>query len=145
MGPEAMRHETERVRSAVDAFKSDPTRAARQKMEAEFKALDGRIGALEEQVRAQDGTERELTQRAIADLKSRRELHWTRAQTVLAETQPVKRAEPVAEKTTRAERAGGGTSRSRREEQRARVQGSQRTVSREPVGGPVQFFQRLFR
>jgi len=141
--PEAMRFDTEPIRREVEHYKDDPSAKARQRMEKAFAALDARVRGLEALAQTQSGVERTITEQQVADLKHRRDIHWTRAQTALTETQVVKRAEPVSERVTRAERSSS-TQRVRRAE-RARALDSQRTSRAEPRGGPVNFFQRLFQ
>jgi len=138
-----MRFDTEPIRREVDHYKDDPSAKARQRMEVAFAALDARVRGLEALAQTQSGVERTATEQQIADLKHRRELHWARAQTALAEAQVVKRAEPVAERVTKAERSSS-TQRVRRAE-RARALESQQTSRSNPRGGPVNFFQRLFQ
>jgi len=141
--PEAMRFETERIRREVERFREAPSAKARREMEQAFGTLDERVRGLEALAQTQSGEERTLTEQQIADLKRRRELHWTRAQTALVESQPVQRAEPIAERVVKAERVNS-TQRVRRAEH-ARAQESRRVDRMEPRVTPVDFFQRLFR
>ena len=143
MQPEAMRFDTEHLRREVDGYKTQPTEAARSKMEKAFGAVDARVRDLEALAQTQSGPERTSTEQQIADLKHRRELHWTRAQTALAETQPIKRAEPVAERVVKAEHVIR-TERVKRV-QRTRSSMSQQAQRTEPRGEPMNIFQRFFR
>ena len=141
--PEAMRFDTEAIRREVDHYKDSPTAEARRRMEQAFGALDARIGGLEALAQSQTGEERTATEQQVADLKHRREIHWTRAQTALAETQTIARAEPVAERVAKPERANS-SQRDRRTE-RTRAMGSQQTTRTQPRNTPLDFFQRFFR
>lgn len=97
--PEAMRFDTERIRREVDVYKTEQSPVAKRRMEKAFAAFDERVRAMESEVPAlTDPAERELAERRIANLKMRRDLHWTRSQTRYVETETVKRAEPVAER-----------------------------------------------
>ena len=103
--PEAMRFDTEQIRREVDIYKTHPSPVGKRRMEKAFAAFDARLRELESQVPTQtDATEREATERRIASLKNRRQIHWDRSQTLYVETQPVKRAEPVAERIERVKR-----------------------------------------
>ena len=133
---EAMCFDTEAVRCAVDFYKEAPTLTSRRRMEHTFETLDSRIKGMEALAGTQTGAEREEADRRIADLKRRRELHWTRAQTALAESGPIRRAEAVGE-SVEVSRAA------RRAASRARGTALRRTA---PVrAAPENFFQRLFR
>ena len=138
--PEGMRFETEKIRREGERFRESPSAQARRGMEKAFGALDERVRGLEALAQTQSGEERTLTEQQIADLKRRRELHWTRAQTALVESQPVQRAEPIAERVIKAERVSSEP-RVRRAE-RARVQRMPREAPR--YVNP-DFFERLFR
>ena len=97
--PEAMRFDTEQIRREVDFYKTNPSPLGKRRMEKAFAAFDARVGELEALAQTQtDEAEREASLRRIANLKERRQLHWNRSQTLYVETQPVKRAEPVAER-----------------------------------------------
>ena len=137
--PETMRFETERIRRELEHYKVAPSAETRRRMENAFAALDTQVQELEARAQNQSGDERLLTELQIADLKRRRDLNWTRAQTALIETQTVKRAEPVAERVVKAERAN-----STQRERRARSQALRRAPMevRQPSSN---FFQRLFR
>lgn len=103
--PEAMRFDTEQIRREVDVYKTNPSPVGKRRMEKAFAAFDARVAELEAQAQAQtDATEREVAERRIANLKERRQIHWDRSQTLYVETQPVMRAEPVAERVERAKR-----------------------------------------
>ena len=141
--PEGMRFETEKIRREVERFRESPSAQARRGMEKAFGALDERVRGLEALAQTQSGEERTLTEQQIADLKRRRELHWTRAQTALVESQPVQRAEPIAERVVKAERLNR-MQRAQRAE-RARAQESRRAGRMEPRYAPPNFFERLFR
>lgn len=137
---ERMCFETEAVRREVDFYKDAPDAAARRRMEGAFAALDARIKTLETAAQTQSGTEREESERRIADLKRRRELHWARAQTLLAETTPVRRAEPVGERRGRNATAADGST---RRSGRSRGAAVRRMAPVQPVREGL--FQRLFR
>ena len=139
--PEAMRFDTEKIRREVDRFREVPSAQSRKRMEEAFGALDERVRGLEALAGTQTGTERTGTERQIADLKRRQELHWTQAQTALVESEAIQRAEPVSERTVKAEPVNP---RARRAE-RARTQQAQRTIRSEPRSGSMNFFERLFR
>jgi len=141
--PEGMRFETEPVRREVELYKNAPSAKGRQRMERAFAALDERVRGLEALAQTQSGTERTATERQIADLKHRRDLHWTRAQTALAEVETVQRAEPVAEQVVKAERPRN--SQNVRRAERARTSQARQITRSESRGAPVNFFQRLFR
>jgi len=138
--PETMRFETEQIRREMEHYKEAPSAETRRRMENAFAALDARVQGLEALAQNQSGDERILTELQIADLKHRRDLNWTRAQTALVETQTVKRAEPVAERVVKAERANSSTQR----ERRARTQALRRAPMEARQPSP-NFFQRLFR
>jgi hypothetical protein len=98
--PEAMRFDTEQIRREVDFYKTNPSRIGKKRMEKAFAAFDARVRELEALVpMASDEAERNAALRRIVNLKERRQLHWERSQTIYVETQPVKRAERVAERT----------------------------------------------
>lgn len=139
-----MHFETEAVRREVELYKDAPSAEAKRRMAAAFGALDTRVKKLEALAQTQSGVERTSTEQQIADLKRRRALHWARAQTAVAETQPVKRAEPVAERVSKAERANV-TQGPKRSERASRVQPFQRTTQADPRIASPNFFQRLFR
>ncbi len=134
---ETMCFDTEAVRGAVDLYKEAPTPAARRRMESAFETLDSRIKGMEALAGMQSGAEREEADRRIADLKRRRELHWARAQTALAESAPIRRAEPVGESVDgpRGVRRAG----------RARGTAIRRTSPAAARPAPENLFQRLFR
>ncbi|MEI6562045.1 MAG: hypothetical protein WCO68_08190 [Verrucomicrobiota bacterium] len=138
--PEAMHFETEKLRREVERFRESPSAQSRLGMERAFGALDERVRGLEALAQAQSGEEKTATEQQIADLKRRRELHGTRAQTALVESQPVQRAEPIAERVIKAERVGI-TQRARQAE-RARMQRMPRET---PRYASPNFFERLFR
>ena len=101
--PEVMRFDTEQIRREVDFYKTNPSPIGKRRMEKAFAAFDARVGELEALAQTQPDAERAATQKRIADLKERRQLHWNRSQTLYVETLPVKRAEPVAERVERAQ------------------------------------------
>ena len=138
--PEAMRFETEKVRREVERYREAPSAQSRKRMEGAFEALDERLRGLEALAQTQNGEEKTATEQQITDLKRRRELHWTRSQTALVESQTVERAEPVAERVVKAERVGDPQRVRRAERVRA-----QRTMRLEPASAPMNFFGRLFR
>jgi len=143
--PEAMRFDTEHIRNEVDRYRTQPSTANRQRMEREFAALDAKVRNLESLAQTQTGLEQASTEQQIADLKHRRELHWARAQTALAQTESVKKAEQVGERVMKAERVNG-SQRSRRTSDASRTANSQRAARMaEPRSAPPNFFQRLFR
>lgn len=97
--PEIRRFDTEQIRREVDFYKTNPSPIGKRRMEKAFAAFDARVRDLEAEAQTQtDAMEREATERRIANLKERRQIHWDRSQTLYVETQPVKRAEPVAER-----------------------------------------------
>lgn len=102
--PESMRFETEHIRREVDIYKTTPSAIGRRRMDKAFSAFDARLRELVTLAETQTGEEQLATQRQIADLKHRREIHWTRAQTAVVDAMPVKRAEPVAERVVKAEK-----------------------------------------
>ena len=139
---EAMCFDTEAVRREVDFYKDGPTSAARQRMERAFATLDSRIKGMEVLAQTQTGVDREAADRRIADLKRRRELHWTRAQTLIADTTPIRRAVPVGERPS----IGGADAdlaRAARRASRARAAAVRRAAPIRPAQG--NFFQRLFQ
>ncbi|MCX6968124.1 MAG: hypothetical protein NTZ46_10190 [Verrucomicrobia bacterium] len=141
--PEVMRFETEPVRREVELYKTAPSAQAWKRVEAAFGALEERVLGLEALAQAQTGAERMATEQQIVDLKHRRDLHWTRAHTALVETEAVRRAEPVAERAVKAERAE--SPRVRRAE-RVDTPQPQPRIRAEPRGrASANFFQRLFR
>ena len=104
--PETMRFDTEQIRREVDAYKTNPSPTGKRRMEKAFDAFDERVRGLEALAQTQtDAMEREAALRRVANLKGRRQLHWDRSQTLYVETQPVKRAEPVAERIERVPRS----------------------------------------
>jgi len=109
-------------------------------MERAFGTLDERVRRLEALAQTQSGEEKTATEQQIADLKRRRELHWTRAQTALVESQPVQRAEPIAERVIKAERVS--SAQRTRQAERARLQRMPREA---PRYASPNFFERLFR
>ena len=141
--PEAMRFDTEAIRRHIEVYKETPSADARRRMEGAFGAFDARVKGLEVLAQTQTGLERTSTEQQVADLKRRRDLQWTRAQTVVAETQMIKRAEPVAERVTKGERVNN-PQRVRRAE-RPRMMEPRRTSQAAARSGPESFFQRLFR
>lgn len=145
MAPEALHFETQWVRREVDFYKDAPTASAKRRVEQAFAKLDAKIQEMEAQATSATAQERLELERKIADLKRRRELHWTRAQTLFAETQPIQKAEPVGErriqKAERAEQGSPNTAKRSTKAPRQRVQPQQQGVA--PKIG--QLFQRLFR
>ena len=141
--PEVMRFETEKIRREVEIFREAPTAQARKRMEGAFGAFDERVRELEAVSQTQSGTERMATEQQIADLKRRRELHWTRAQTALVQAQEIQRAEPIAERVVKAERAAS-TPRPR-QPSRIRAIETRRVSRMEPGDARPNFFERLFR
>lgn len=137
--PESMRFDTERIRREVDQYKTSPSAASKRKMEQAFQTFDEKVKFIEADLHAQAEPERMVMERQIADLKHRRELHWARSQVLAEDTEPIRRAEPVAERTTKAERVV--TQRSRRPE-RTRAPVTRRIERR---AEPLNLFQRLFR
>lgn len=140
--PESMHHETQFVRREVDRYKEAPTAASRKRVEQAFAKFDKKIGELEAELPNSIGDARTALERSVADLKRRRELHWTRAETLFAETQPIAKAEPVGEQAQRAEKASSSSS-----TPAARSARTSRPRYRQPVQIVRQpnFFQRLFR
>jgi len=128
--PESMRFETEHIRREVDLYKTNPSAIGKRRMEKAFAAFDAQIGELETLAQTQGGSERQRTERQIADMKQRRELHWTRAQTAYVETMPVKRAEAVGERTKRSEQ-GRRSKRARRNSEESAT--AERIIKAEPV------------
>ncbi len=100
------------------------------------------IKGMEVLARTQTGPEREAADRRIADLKRRRDMHWARSQTLYAGTVPIRRAEPVGERTAS---GNSGAPTVARRATRIRVVPVRRMapVRQQPVQG--NFFQRLFR
>ena len=136
--PEAKRFETEHIRQAVDLYKTEPTAEARRRMDRAFQAFDAKVEELAALAQTQTGTERALTEAQIADLQHRRGLHWDRAQAAVVETQPVRKAEPVAEKVKKAERNN--------RPQRTQESRASRKPQPTPMRAPLpEFVQRLFR
>ena len=93
--PEAPHFETQNIRREVDRYKDDPSPVARRKMNQAFVTLDTKLRAMEEQAAMLEGDARVLMECQIADLKKRRELHWSRAQTAVAQLEPIEKARPV--------------------------------------------------
>lgn len=96
--PEAPHFETQNIRREVDRYKDDPSPVARRKMNQAFIALDTKLRAMEAQAGTLEGDARVLMESQIADLKKRRELHWSRAQTAMAQLEPIEKARPVGER-----------------------------------------------
>lgn len=109
-------------------------------MERAFETLDSRIKGMEVLAQMQTGPEREDADRRIADLKRRRDLHWTRAQTLIAETTPVRRAEEVGERRSTGDAEAPSAA---KRTGRVRKAAARRMVPARPV--QQNFFQRLFR
>ena len=139
---EAMCFDTEAVRREVDFYKDGPTAAARKRMERAFGTLDSRIRGMEVLAQTQTGADREAADRRIADLKRRRELHWTRAQTLIADATPIRRAVPVGERQA-VGISDADYSRAARRANRARAASVRRVAPVRQVQG--NFFQRLFQ
>lgn len=103
--PETQHFETQSIRREVDRYKDAPSLAARRKMEQAFGALDAKLRAMEAQASTMEGNERALMDFQIANLKKRRDLHWTRAQTAVAQLEPVEKARPVGERSDKVVKA----------------------------------------
>ncbi|XHR27811.1 MAG: hypothetical protein ACFUZC_17995 [Chthoniobacteraceae bacterium] len=104
--PEALHFETQYVRREVDRYKDAPSPTARKKMDQAFAALDAKVSEMESRAATLTGDAQADLQRQIANLKLRRDLHWTRAQAAVVQLEPVEKAQPVVgERTARAVKA----------------------------------------
>ncbi len=75
-------------------------------MDQAFASLDAQLSEMERHAATLTGDAQASLQRQIANLKLRRDLHWSRAQEAVVQLEPVEKAQPVVgERTTKAAKA----------------------------------------